>query len=136
MEKSHKSFFKNKEELVSLPHFLHDFWRKMFFTLYSVNWPNFIEWFSILFDFLYSFTFWIMCIIIFCFPIYDVKNFEISISFWSSRFFIWQKSFSKGGNLILAISLKHVKSTIITQYHLTLKRLIYPGHIYPRNFKI
>ena len=40
-----QSFFKKTEralELVSLPHFPHDFWRKMFLTLYFVNWPNFI----------------------------------------------------------------------------------------------
>ena len=29
-------------ELVSLPHFLHNFWRKIFLLLYSINWPNFI----------------------------------------------------------------------------------------------
>ena len=31
-------------ELASLSHFLHDFWRKMFFLLYSINWPNVIVW--------------------------------------------------------------------------------------------
>ena len=30
---------------VSLPHFLQDFWRKMFVWLYSINWSNFIVWF-------------------------------------------------------------------------------------------
>ena len=37
-------------ELVLLPHFLYDIWRKIFFTLYSINWPNFI--------FLITFTSW------------------------------------------------------------------------------
>ena len=37
-----KLFSKRKRgmELVSLPHFLHDFWRKIF-LLYSLTWPNF-----------------------------------------------------------------------------------------------
>ena len=42
-----KTLFKKKKrglELVSLPHFLYDFWRKMFLLLYSINWPNFIFW--------------------------------------------------------------------------------------------
>ena len=29
-------------KLIFLPHFLHNFWRKIFLLLYSVNWPNFI----------------------------------------------------------------------------------------------
>ena len=29
-------------ELVSLPHFLHYFWRKIYLTLGFINWPNFI----------------------------------------------------------------------------------------------
>ena len=40
-----KSFFKKIKrdlELVFLPHFWHDFWRKTFFLLYSITWPNFI----------------------------------------------------------------------------------------------
>ena len=28
----------------SLPHYLHDFWRKIFYFLYSINWPNVIVW--------------------------------------------------------------------------------------------
>ena len=31
-------------ELVSLPHFLHDFQRKIFLLLYSIAWPNFNVW--------------------------------------------------------------------------------------------
>ena len=26
--------------IVSPPHFVYDFFRKMFLTLYSINWPN------------------------------------------------------------------------------------------------
>ena len=35
-------------ELVSLPHFLHNFWRKIFLLLHSINWPNFIVWLLLL----------------------------------------------------------------------------------------
>ena len=33
-------------EIVSPPHFMYDFARKMFFMLYSINWPNSIGWLS------------------------------------------------------------------------------------------
>ena len=42
-----QNFFKKQKkslELVSLSHFLHDFWRKIFHLLYSTNWLNFIVW--------------------------------------------------------------------------------------------
>ena len=47
---SYKSCLKNKWglELVSLPHLLHDFWRKIFLLLYSINWANFIVWWPLL----------------------------------------------------------------------------------------
>ena len=47
---SSKAFLKNKKglELVLLPHFLHDFWRKIFLLLYSITWPNFNVWLSLL----------------------------------------------------------------------------------------
>ena len=32
--------------LVSPPHFVYDFSRKMFLMLHSINWPSFIFWFS------------------------------------------------------------------------------------------
>ena len=38
--------------LVSLPHFLHDFWRKIFFTQNFIYWPNFIVWLSSLLEIL------------------------------------------------------------------------------------
>ena len=37
-------FFKKSLELVSLPDFLHDFWRKIVLLLYFINWPNVIAW--------------------------------------------------------------------------------------------
>ena len=38
---SYKTFLQNKKrlELVSLPHFLYDFWRKIYLELYSIKWP-------------------------------------------------------------------------------------------------
>ena len=53
---SYKPFLKAKRslQLISLPHFLHDFWRKVFFLLYSINWPNFIVWF-------YFVRYWAIC---------------------------------------------------------------------------
>ena len=42
-----KAFFKKQKrglELVSLPHCLHVFLRKIFILLYSITWPNFIVW--------------------------------------------------------------------------------------------
>ena len=41
---SYKAFLKKQRGLVlvSLTHFLYDFWRKMFLLLYSITWVNFI----------------------------------------------------------------------------------------------
>ena len=39
---------KRGPELVSFSHFLHDFWRKIFLLLYSINWTNFIIWLPLL----------------------------------------------------------------------------------------
>ena len=39
---------KRRLELVSLPHFMHDFWRKIFLLLYCINWPNFNFWLPLL----------------------------------------------------------------------------------------
>ena len=44
-------FLEKSLEIVSLPHFVYDFSRKMFLTSYSVNWSNFIIWFSLLLAF-------------------------------------------------------------------------------------
>ena len=44
-----KPFQKAKRglELLPLSYFLDHFWRKIFFTLYSINWPNFVVLFSL-----------------------------------------------------------------------------------------
>ena len=73
-----KSFFKKiKRELklVSLPHFLHDFWRKIFLTLHFINLTNFIDWLPLLLKILGN-----ICTVIICCPVCDVINFEINHS--------------------------------------------------------
>ena len=45
--------------LVSLPHFPHNFSRKIFILLYSINWPGFIVWLPLFREILRN-----MCIVI------------------------------------------------------------------------
>ena len=63
-------------ELFSLSHFLHNFWRKLFLLLYSINWPNFIAWLSLLCEILGN-----MFIAIVYKPGCDVMNFEVNLTF-------------------------------------------------------
>ena len=80
-------FLKGGLGLASQSHFLHDFWKKIFFTLYAIKWQNLIAWLPLLLEILGN-----MCIIITCFPVCDVINFEITFSFLiSSHFPIWPK---------------------------------------------
>ena len=60
------SFFKKWRglELVTLPHFPYNFWRKIILSLCSINWPNFIVWLLSLCEILD-----IMCIGIVCKPV-------------------------------------------------------------------
>ena len=60
---SYKALLKNKRhlELFSMLHFLHDFWRKSFLLVYSINWPIFILWLSLLREILVN-----KCIAIVC----------------------------------------------------------------------
>ena len=44
-------------ELVSLPHFLHNFWRKISLLLYSIDWPNFIAWLPLIREI------WVICVL-------------------------------------------------------------------------
>ena len=71
------------EELVSLPHFLHDFWIKMFLLIYYFTWPNFNVWLLLLLEILGN-----MCIVILCCPDCDVINFEINLIFLIKTFFL------------------------------------------------
>ena len=72
------TFLKNKgmSGLFYLSHFLHDFWRKIFLTLYAIKWLNLIAWLPLLLEILGN-----MCIIITCSPVCHVKKFEIKSSF-------------------------------------------------------
>ena len=61
---------------MSLSLILYEFWRKIFLTLYFIKWPSFIVWLgNIQID-------------IFCFPVCEVINFEINLSFLIKPFFI------------------------------------------------
>ena len=37
-------FLENDLGMVSPPHFVYDFWGKIFLMLHSINWPNFTVW--------------------------------------------------------------------------------------------
>ena len=80
--------------IVSPPHFLNDFSKKMLLMLYSINWPNFIAWFPLLLEILGN-----MCIAIICFSIYDVINFEINHAFLIKPFSTWPKRQDKNLNI-------------------------------------
>ena len=57
-----------------------NFTEKIFLTLYSINWPNFIIWSSFLLEVLGK-----MCIFICC-PFCDVMNLKLALVFWPSHF--------------------------------------------------
>ena len=80
-------------EMFSLPHFLHDFWRKIYLLLHSINWPSFIVWLHLIWQILSN-----MCIVIVCYPGYDVMNFKINL-FNQAVFSTWPKC--QGKNLII-----------------------------------
>ena len=68
--------------IVSSPHFVYDFSRKMLLMLYSINWPNLIVWLPLLLEILGN-----MYIVIVCFPGFDVfQILKLTLSFYSSRF--------------------------------------------------
>ena len=79
-----KAFYKIKRglKLVFLPHFLHRFWKKIFLVLNSISWSLFIAWFSLFVEILDS-----MCIVIICYPLCDVINFEVKLNFFIRLFF-------------------------------------------------
>ena len=61
-------------ELVSLPNFPHDFQRKIFHTLYSINSSKFIVWFPFVRKILGN-----LCIVIVCYPGCDVIDFATNL---------------------------------------------------------
>ena len=68
---------------VSPAHFMYDFSTKMFFMLYSINWPNLIAWLPLLLEILGN-----MWIAIVCYPGCDVINFETNLIFLIESFFL------------------------------------------------
>ena len=82
-------------ELVSLLHFPHNFWRKIFFLLCSINWPNFIVWLTLLCEILGK-----MCNAIVCKPGCNVMNFEVNLIFLTLFFLHDQKVLTKTLNIL------------------------------------
>ena len=68
--------------IVSQLHLVCDFLRKMFLLLYSMNWPIFIVWLSLLLEILVT-----MRIAIVCFSGCDVINIKINLIFLIKLFF-------------------------------------------------
>ena len=68
--------------IVSPQHFVYDVSRKMFLILYSINWPNFLVWLSLLLEILGN-----ICIAIVRFQGFDAINFEINLIFLIKSFF-------------------------------------------------
>ena len=62
--------------IVSAPHFVCSFSRKVCILLYFINWLNFIVWLPLLLE-----IFGEICISIVCFSSCDVMNFEINLIF-------------------------------------------------------
>ena len=54
-------FLEKSLGIVSPPHFLYDFPRKMFLMLYPISWPNFIVWLPFLFEILVNMYIGIVC---------------------------------------------------------------------------
>ena len=73
-------------ELVHKLHFLHDFWKKLFLTLYSINWKNFTVQLPLLFQISGN-----IFIVTVSFPVSYVINFEIYVTFPIKLFPAWPK---------------------------------------------
>ena len=76
--------------IIPSSHFMYSFSREMFLMLYSIN---FIAWFSLLFEVLFS-----MCIPIVCYPRCGVTHFEIKLVFLIKLFFHLTKPKSQNKN--------------------------------------
>ena len=83
-----KLFWKTKSglELVFLPHFLHNFYRKIFISGYSINWPHAILWLPLIPEISNN-----VCMVILCYPGCDVINFEVNLIFLIKPFFYISK---------------------------------------------
>ena len=81
-----KKVWKRGLELVSLPHFSHNFWRKIFLLLYYINWPNFVARLPLL-----CVIFDNMCIAVVCKPGCEVMNFEVKLIFLIKPYFLYDQ---------------------------------------------
>ena len=79
-------FLEKGLEIVSPPHSVYDFSRKMFLMLYSINCPKFIVWLPLLLEILGN-----MCISIVSFPGCDVICFVNNLIFLIKPFFYMTK---------------------------------------------
>ena len=79
-----KAFLKTKGdlELFFQPHFLHDFWKKIFLMLHLINCSNLIARLPLLPEILRN-----TCIVVVYCPVCDVKNSEINHTFLIEPFF-------------------------------------------------
>ena len=88
-------FFKKKkagQELISLPHFIHDFCRKISLYILLTDQVS-------LSGCLYFVRYWVICVVIVCYPGCDVINFEINLIFLIKSFFLHDQS-SKNSNIL------------------------------------
>ena len=76
-------FFRKGSRSRPARHFVYDLSRKILLILYSINRPNFMALLPLRLEILSN-----ICIIIICFSVYEVMNFEISLSFLISSFSI------------------------------------------------
>ena len=78
-------------KLLSMLHFLNDFWRKIILTLYFINWTSFNTWLPLRLEILAN-----MCIGIICCQACGIKNFEIDLCFLIKPYlYITEKSGQK-----------------------------------------
>ena len=75
-------FLEKGSGMVSPQHFVYE----MFLMLFSINWPNFINWLHLLLEILVN-----MCITIVCCPGCDAINIEINLIFFMKSFFYMTK---------------------------------------------
>ena len=79
--------------IISPPHFAYDFLRKIYLTLYSIKWPNFIAGLHLLLEILVNMSFCNCCL-------WHHKFWKWTLSFQSSRFSTWPKSQDKTLNIL------------------------------------
>ena len=74
-------FLKKESETSISTTFFAWFFKQLFLVLYSINWPDFIVWLLLLFDITCN-----MFIVIVCYPVCDITNFEIYLNFITKPF--------------------------------------------------